>query len=195
MRWPIRATVGTVLVLMAATSSAQVTNGGFETGNFSGWTQFGNTGADGVTSDGSYVAEGSYGARFGCWLVAGSGVQQAVPTMLGTYNLSFSYRWSELYAAGSGGYFRVYWDGAQIYEDATPYTSTTGWFHKTFAVTGSGSPTTLRFHMYNDWDYYALDNIRLDPAPAAVPEPALIQLPVLLGLSGIGLWRRRRRTA
>lgn len=43
--------------------SAQITNGGFETGDFTGWTLGGNTGYTGVT--GSYAHSGNFGAYFG----------------------------------------------------------------------------------------------------------------------------------
>ena len=51
-------------LLFATPAAAQelVTNGGFETGSFSGFTQFGSTGFDFVSAGG---ASGSFGASFG----------------------------------------------------------------------------------------------------------------------------------
>ena len=47
-------------------SANLVVNGGFETGNFSGWTQTGNTGFGGVECPGAgFVEEGSCDAFFG----------------------------------------------------------------------------------------------------------------------------------
>lgn len=42
-----------------------VTNCGFETGNFAGWSQAGNLGFTGVTSGSPYVNSGTYGAFLG----------------------------------------------------------------------------------------------------------------------------------
>jgi hypothetical protein len=36
-------------------------------------------------------------------------------------------------------------------------------------------------------------NFKFGPSGPAVPEPALVQLPFLLGLGGVGLWCRRRQ--
>jgi hypothetical protein len=47
------------------TAGNLVTNCGFETGNFSGWTLSGNTGFTGVTSSAPYVNSGTYGAYLG----------------------------------------------------------------------------------------------------------------------------------
>ncbi|HVP55787.1 MAG TPA: PEP-CTERM sorting domain-containing protein [Candidatus Eisenbacteria bacterium] len=65
----------TVLLVMSAPTWAQsicdgvagnlVVNCGFEAGDFTGWTQSGNTGFTGVTSIAPYVNSGTYGAYLG----------------------------------------------------------------------------------------------------------------------------------
>src|SRR5690349_12793039 len=48
----------------AGTANAQVVNGGFETGDLTGWTQFGNVGSSGVAG-GAVPHSGSFGGFFG----------------------------------------------------------------------------------------------------------------------------------
>src|SRR6185369_13262830 len=79
---------GAVLGFWASAATAQnfITNGGFETGNFSGWTQSGNTGFTGV--NGGSAHSGSFGAFFGPVGSLGF-ISQTVNLAAGTYRLSY----------------------------------------------------------------------------------------------------------
>ena len=82
--------VGALALAAAATPSNAaelVTNGGFETGNFSGWTLGGNTGFTGV--DTASAHSGTYGAYFGAVGSTGT-LSQLLNTVAGqTYTVSF----------------------------------------------------------------------------------------------------------
>ena len=83
-------------------SANLIVNGGFETGNFSGWTQTGNTLNDGVTGtfQGVAPASGSYQAYFGAVNSQG-GIEQTIATTVGvpTQSASTSPTWAERRAA------------------------------------------------------------------------------------------------
>jgi PEP-CTERM motif len=51
--------------ICGSVSGNVIVNCGFETGDFTGWTQGGNTGFTGVTSSAPYVNSGTYGAYLG----------------------------------------------------------------------------------------------------------------------------------
>ena len=66
-----------------------VNNGSFETGDFTGWTQTGNTGFAGVTSGGA--PNGTFFAFFGP-IGADGGILQTLSTVAGNkYVISFSF--------------------------------------------------------------------------------------------------------
>ena len=84
-----------VVVALGISSTASagnlVTNGSFETGDFTGWTQFGDTSFTGVTGSflGFSPTDGSYQAYFGPTQGIG-GIEQTFSTVPGTnYNISF----------------------------------------------------------------------------------------------------------
>jgi hypothetical protein len=88
--------VGLVLLTAAAApAKAQelVQNGGFETGDFTGWTEFGDTYYNGVGSgDPPYVHGGVYGAYFGPTDPAGGGISQVLALNVGDHvHVSFWY--------------------------------------------------------------------------------------------------------
>lgn len=61
---------------------ALITNGGFETGSFTGWEHFGNTNSTSVTTSASYVNSGTYGVQIGPVITNGV-LAQIVPTQIG----------------------------------------------------------------------------------------------------------------
>src|SRR5207342_1372158 len=76
------------LLCSAAVANANlVTNGGFETGDFTGWTNGGNTGFTGV--DPGIQHSGTYGAFFGPIGSNGFLSQTLATTAGGVYTLSF----------------------------------------------------------------------------------------------------------
>jgi PEP-CTERM motif len=162
-----------------------VTNCGFETGDFAGWTHSGNTGSSAVTSGASYVNSGTYGAQLGP--VGSDGLlTQVVTTSSGVlYNFGF-------YLHNDGGTpndFSASWDGTPVFSlvnaPNSPYTP------HIFSVLGTGSDT-IQFAFRQDPNWWGLDDVGVIPANAPVPEPATL---TMLGtaLLGAGFRHRKRR--
>ena len=85
----------------AGAATNLVANGSFETGDFTGWTQFGDTSYTGVTYgcfDVGCPTDGSYLAYFGSVYSVG-GIEQALGTAAGQYTVSFAL------SDDSGSYF------------------------------------------------------------------------------------------
>lgn len=166
----------TALGVFAAAAQAElVTNGGFETGDFSGWTQHGDTGATSVWLSNSHG--GSYNAYFGPVNSFG-GIYQVLSANPGDQlHLSF---WLLSENGGTPNQMFVELDG-QTVVSLVDYTNT-GWVEYTADVTVANANPELRFSFYNPPDYFDLDDVSV-----TVPEPGMA------GLLALGALMLRRR--
>lgn len=179
-----------VVTALCLASSAQainiVTNGGFETGDFSGWSQFGNTAFTGVVT---HPHSGVFAATFGPVGSLG-GISQNISTTPGSlYAVDF-------WVANEGGTpseFLFNWDGGAAETDlinsaAFDYT------HFSYTLTASSSSTLISFSFRQDPSFMYLDDLNvnataIDPNP--IPEPASFGL-FGLGLAGLSLVSRKK---
>jgi hypothetical protein len=173
-----------VLALASARTAPSVSNAGFETGDFSGWTLSGDADHNLVASDLPY--DGSYGAVFG---QSGSAaiLSQTLATDAGhSYIVSF-------WLANLGGSVNnsstinsveVLSNDHSIWlfqdKTASDYTKYSVQF------TADSASTVLAFKLRHDETFWLLDNVAVVPS---IPEPASW---LMLG-AGLGLLALQRR--
>ncbi len=178
----------------AAASTNLVTNGGFETGDFAGWTQFGNTEYTSIEPSyymetetsvfGTDPSEGSYQAIFGPAGISG-GITQTIATTAGrAYNIRF-----DLYAFPGGNSFVADFGGTTLLDNA--FTEGLTYTSLSYQVVASSAATALSFTTRHDPSYFLVDNVSISAA-GGVPEPATWAL-LIAGMGFVGVAARRRR--
>ena len=140
-----------------------VTNCGFETGDFTGWSLTGNTGFTGVSSSIRYVNSGSFSAQLGPVGSDGS-LSQNVGTNINRYRVSF-------YRENDGG---------------TPNDFFT-FFSGVLNGHAGGGSNTITFAYRQDPEYWGLDDVVVR---SASPEPGSL---MLMGSGILGLAEVVRR--
>jgi hypothetical protein len=158
-----------------------VTNGGFETGSFSGWTGVGNQTFNGVQCPGAGgVPEGNCDAFFGP-IGSDGGIFQDIN------GLQAGLRWHLYFTLVTDGGvtsdFSVAFGGQDIFSIANPAASTTA-YH--FGGITTGASERLQFMFRDDPGFIFLDGVQL-----VIPEPATMAL-LGAGLVGLGFSRRRK---
>jgi hypothetical protein len=191
-------TLAALALLLSGAGKARadfIVNGGFETGDFTGWTP--NGGFLGVSSnqDGFLAHGGDFFAFMGT--VGGLGsLTQVVTDVAGQTDTLSMYLGSD---GQTPNEFKVVWDGVTLY-DQTNLPDTRGNSSQynllTFTVQATGSDTLTIFER-NDPGFLALDDVSLNPADAsAAPEPASLTLLGIGVACSLGYaWRRRKQPA
>jgi hypothetical protein len=181
--------------LCDATAGNLVPNCGFETGDFTSWTQVGTFMGVVTTGDisGLNPNSGAYYAALGTFNGDGSlGPTVGLTTVPGqTYTFSFWLTNTFQGDALSPNDFSADWGGTDVlaFNNAAPMPYT---FY-TFIETATSTSTTIGFTERNDAGFWGLDDVSVVAnSPTAAPEPGSIFL-IGTGLAGILIGRRALR--
>ncbi len=165
-----------------------ITNGDFETGDFTGWTQAGDTSWTGVIDSNSI--NGSYAAALGAYNKTGGGsLSQTFATLMGsTYALTYWLASDEWLGNSAPNHFSSHIGNMTLFsqidmpvQDYTQYT---------YSFVATSLATALKFEFGNDPAYFYLDKVSVNQV-SAVPEPTTTWL-LAAGFLGLLSIARRR---
>ena len=167
-----------VLTVYAGVSGASniVQNGGFETGDFSGWSLSGNYSGSYVGSGPSFAHSGNHGAQLGDDsenFGYGASLEQTLPTAPGSsYLLTL---WMENIYGIMPNIFQVGWGGVTLFNQAD--LPAQGWEQFQFVVAALSSNTVLQIRFEDELAYLGLDdisvsNITVGGVPLLTAQPA-----------------------
>jgi len=164
-----------LILLTGASVSAQqlVQNGGFETGDFSGWTQTGNQSGVQVSTSSLYVHSGTYGARLGPSGSLGYLSQTFSTTAGQIYALSL---WLDSPDGKTPNEFQVTWGGTTIFDQTN--LGAIGWTNLQFYVTATNTNALLELGFRDDESFLGLDSIQVTPLVGANGPPIIALQPV-----------------
>lgn len=198
----------TILLFLTPNRSAAanlVTNGDFETGDFTGWTVTPAATGSNIAVRAIPPAHDTLGAAFGATGTSSDSIKQVLATTPGTlYDLSFFYEVGFANGLLANNKMEVFFNGMSIGSPLFPQSDVNPGFG-TFTFTGlmaTGSLTTLEFQGRNALSAQATSGTVYDyiddvTVIASVPEPgtnALLMVVGLIGLVGFNRIRAARRS-
>jgi hypothetical protein len=158
-----------------------VTNGSFETGDFTGWTA--NAVSYPMYTVTSPVEDGVYAAQIAGFSFGPDTLSQTIATTAGqTYTLSF---WRYQQVTGPNTFLDVTWNGATAFSETILTVGDIAYQNFTATVVGTGSDT-LTFSSANDPGWTYVDNVVV-----SAPELSTWAM-MLLGFGGLGFAGYRR---
>jgi hypothetical protein len=162
-----------------------VTNGGFETGDFSGWAQTGESDFNGVqcAGPGASVYAGNCSAYFGPFSSQG-GIAQTID--VGSVGKMWSLSFAFMPDGGMPSSFTVSFGGKTLLSITDPVAS--DYMVYQFSGFTTAENMTLSFDFFDPVGFLSLDEVSV----TAVPEPATT---ALMGAALAGLLVMRRRKA
>ena len=181
--WALGALAAAALLSTSAGAAELVSNGGFETGDFSGWTA--NPVSFPMDVITNTVEQGTYAAEIAGFDYGPNTLTQDITDVSGqSYLLSF-WRYQD---TGTPNGLDVTWNGVSVFSEVNNSLGA-GWQNFTATVTGHGVDA-LSFSAWNDPAYTYVDNISV--TGGGVPEPATWAM-MVMGVGGLGAMLRRRR--
>ena len=178
--------IGVLLIGTTRFASANlITNGDFETGNFTGWTVTHAFSGSLIFVDHGFGPDTTFGAFFGAVGTDFDSISQTFATIPGaSYTLSFFYQINNT-ESQANNYFNVLWNGLSIGGGLFPQSDVNpGYGTFTFTEQATGTSTTLEFDGRNLPSTDFLDDVSVQRVPQ-VPDAGSSAL--LLGLAMAGL--------
>jgi len=169
MKWFALVAFGWLWSLPAIAQPTPVVNGGFETGDFTGWTQSGYTDENYVDTYYEDVHSGIYGASFGPVGTLGF-ISQVLQTTPGqAYRIS---AWLDSADGRLPSEFNVAWDGVGLFDVVN--LPAFGWTNVQLIAVASSPNTILQFGFRDDPSYLGFDDVSVVPLGSPDGRPVAI---------------------